>query len=471
MAKKAPALTLGLPTLRAILFFSCRKYTRKLIKMSFNKEIEAYLNQNWEFFQSIEDSLIDRNPVILTDLLNDGSEVTAPDSLQQTALYVARVAQGDWTSAEGLTSIAISLMEVIEFWENIFDRHRRAAAVFAAAESRPYCLMLRSFSTVGIPVEEHDARVVIYLNNSGLDANFAAALEPESQWLNPLNCINTDDLQLFGAGVSLPSFRVHLVNWQEILKDAIASSGAILLYIDKDSPGVLFELNRIRDSGLEPHTVVVYREAKPDFTEDDRYAAVMSLDEFIDADNEKTGPGKISDTAKRTLQDIMANAVTRKAPSERLLSMPCNLVDPGAPAVDDGSDPDQSFFVTAWTASAFVSYIDNMPTAYFLWNEIARNTTHHGIQPGIDDINRLYLSLRKAFYASACLGFTASMALTLGLLCRVSAIVRLPDTDNHARIEPYMQILDIAKRFDALTKSGIWGEKIEAYRKTILTLL
>jgi len=73
-----------------------------------------------------------------------------------------------------------------------------------------------------------------------------------------------------------------------------------------------------------------------------------------------------------------------------------------------------------------------------------------------------------AFVASTCLGFTSSIACTTGLLSKITSMAKPNQAENQPRIERYMKILDIAQRFDALTKQGSWEEKIEAFRESIL---
>lgn len=435
------------------------------------EEFEAIMQQRLPFLQETEESLKGRVPVICADLSNVGSEITTPTSLQHVGEQMVEITKGDWTTAKGLRSPIIPyLTELVELWETIFERHRAAGAIFAGASNRPYCLVLRSFKTVTNPIEVPGARVVMFVNEPGLDANLAATLAAEAEWLNPVSCLHTDDMQLLDkSGALMPAFRVQSSNWQEILSDVIAGSGLIIFYLDGDSPGVKFEIDRISEYGLEPQTIIVYRgDRVPASVQSDRYAGIILLEEFLDVVKDKTGPGKLSKQSKRLLKKLISSATGQSAVSSRLLRMPCQIVDPGCPDDIDQIDPETSYFVTESNAAAFVSYVLNLPDSFLRWNAISQDMRLRGIQPSVDEFNALYLSLRMAFISAACLGFTSSISCTIGLLSKVTSMVKHEPAENQERVELYMQILDIARRFDALTEQHGWSDKIEAFRDSIL---
>lgn len=438
---------------------------------SSQREFEATLQQRWPFFQGMEEMLKDREPVICTNLSKVETEITTPTCLQHVGEHIVEIAKSDWTDAKQLRGTVVPyLTELIELWETIFQRHWEARGIFAGAERRPYCLFLRSFTGVTNPIEVPGARLVFYLNEPALDANFAETLVTEAEWLNPVSCLHTDDMQLLKkSGPVMPAFRVHTVNWQRILSDAIASSGSIILYVDEESPGVNFEIGRIREYGLEPQTVLVHRgNAAPDFAQSAQYAGVMSVDKFIKAARKKRNPGILSNRSGSLLRQLDSKATTQTVPSQRLLTMPCEIVDPGIPADFDQADPETSYFVAASNAAAFVNYVENLPDSLFQWNAMSQDMRLRGIQPQLADFNALYRSLRMAFASASCLGFTASIACTIGLLAKVSSMAKHSPTENQKRVKQYMRILDIAGRFDTLTEHRAWAEKIEAFRNSIL---
>jgi len=431
--------------------------------------ISALIEQRLPFLQNVEEALQGRHPVICTDLSRAGTSITTPRSLQHVGEQIIEIAKADWTSVKGLRTAVAYLGDLLEFWTAVFQRHQEAGAIFAAARERPYCLFLLSFSEVTIPIEVEGGRAVAYLNEPSLPANLATTLMAHQEWLNPVSCLHTDDMQLLTrVGKPMPSFRVHTLNWQAVLDDAIASSGIIVFYLGEQSPGVEFEIGRVRHHGLEQRTVVVHKgRSAPEFCRGRPYAAVIPIDNFlVQKRTQKTGPGDLSKTGMTALRELASTAKSRTAPSRRLQSMCGAIVDPGAPAGFSQSDPETSYFVTDVNAAAFISYVQNLPDAMLRWNAISQDMRLRNIQPRLDDFNALYLALRMAFVSAACLGFTASIALTTGLLSKVASIVKNDEYDE--RVELYMQALDTAVAFDALTERRAWGEKIEAYRDSIL---
>jgi hypothetical protein len=438
--------------------------------MSSPREFESLLKERLPFLHDVEESLRGRVPVICTDLsqVNDG--IITPVSLQHVGEQIVETAKADWTGAKGLRTVVAYLGELLDFWKTIFRRHHEAAGVFTAAEERPYSLFLLSFSEVTTPIEVPGARAVLYINDPSLPANLAATLMGEADWLNPVSCLHTDDMQLLGrSGLAMPSFRVHTINWKDILDNAIASSGTILFYVGGPSPGVKFEIERVRQHRLGPRTVLVHKgTTAPGFCHDHDYAAVMSVNKFLDGTRKKTGPGTLSKTAKTLLRNLTSSAITRRAPSQQLLTMPCDIVDPDVAADCMLADPEKSYFVTPSNAAAFMNYVQNLPDSLLRWNAISQDIRLRNIQPTLNDFNALYLALRMAFMSATCLGFTASIALTTGLLCKVASMAKPNQAENEERVKHYMSVLDIAGQFDALTTRKVWGDKIEAFRDSIL---
>lgn len=438
--------------------------------MTSAQEFSAILHERLQILRGIEEELADREPVLCTDLSEVGSKITTPLSLQHVGEQIVEIVESDWMTVGGLDTVVIRLGELAELWETFFQRHKEATAIFAAAARCPYCLLLRSFTSVTNSIEVPGARVTMYMNEPELDANFAATLMGEADWLNPVSCMHTDDMQLLiRSQRGMPAFRVRTLNWQGILSDAIASSGLLILYVDGKSPGVNFEIDRIREHGLMSQTIVVYRgKHAPDLGGISGYAAVMRADQFLKKPAGNTGPGTLSKSAHDLLRGLASAASTMMAPTQRLLTMPCEIVDSGVPAGFEQADPANSYLVTADNSDAFVNYVQHLPDSFLRWNAISQDIRLRGIQPDLDDYNALYLSLRMAFLASACLGFTCSIACTAGLLAKVTSMAKTNRAENQARVERYMRVLDTAQRFNALTKRGSWGQKIEAFRASIL---
>src|SRR5437868_1334614 len=403
----------------------------------------ATLENRLPFLQRVEDSLRGKTPVIYADVSEAGTRITTPLSLQHVGMQIVESAKCDWTAAAGLRNTVIPyLTELIEFWEAVFERHQQAASIFAAARGKAYCLLLRSFSGVTHPIEVPGARVVMYVTDPELDANLAATLMTKAKWLNPVTCMHTDDMQLLARlGPAMPAFRVRTLNWQTILSDAIASSGSIIFYLSGRSAGVDFEIDRIRELGLDSRTVVVYRgDTVPVFAASGRYADVLPVSRFLTGVRGKTGPGVLTKSAERLLRDLAVAATTRAAPSQRLQTMPCEIVDSGEHVSLNDSDARQSYFVTSSNAAAFVSYVNEFPDSLMRWNAISQQIRLNGIQPDIDDFNALYTSLRMTFVSAACLGFTSSVACAIGLLAKVASMVKHSRAENRERVDLYMSI-------------------------------
>jgi hypothetical protein len=240
-----------------------------------------------------------------------------------------------------------------------------------------------------------------------------------------------------------------------------------VFYLSDESPGVRFELDRIRISRKRNRTIIVHRGDKgPDFAKDSGFFAVVSVKDFLEYKPKTTGPGKLSPQARKTLKSLMSTASPAASPSDLLLSLKCQIVDSGTP--EGKADPATSYFVTPENAPAFANYVVNLPDSFLRWNAISQDTRLRGIQPTVARFNELYVSLRMAFAAAACLGFTASLAASVGLLAKIASMPKTTHAENQERVNQLMKVIDIAKRFDALTESRRWSEKIEAFRESIL---
>jgi hypothetical protein len=408
--------------------------------------------------------------VIRADLSRVTQRITTPLSLQHVGEYIVEIATADWTALDALRGTILSyLTELIEFWEAAHRRHDAAIDIFATAAARPYCLFLRSFAGVTIPIEVTGARAVMFLNDPTLDANVAATLMRHTDWLNPVTCMHTDDLQLLArtAG-AIPALRVHNSNWREPLAELIAHSGSIVFYVEGDSPGVAFEVEQVRAHGLAARTVVVFKGPNPPiFANVDAYAAVLPIGQFLET-TVGTGAARLSSSADVLLRRLAGSAPTGATVPDNLLGIPCRIVDPAGASAIDEPVVDTDYLVTDSNADAFVNYVVELPDSMLRWNAISQDMRLRGIQPSLENFNALYRSLRMAFVSATCLGFTSSMALTLGLLSKVASMAKLGTDEDRARVAEYMRVLDIAQRFDALTENQAWQEKIEAYRESIL---
>jgi hypothetical protein len=428
---------------------------------------ESMLQQRLPFLQKIEELLAERTVVFSDDLPPHLGAVVTPKSLQHVGQQLVDVAKSDWTDAEALQNTIIPYaIEVIEFWEAVHRRHDAAREVFARSQQRPYCLFLRSFNTVAVPIEVPGGRVVAYSNDGSLDANFASSLQAESAWLNPVTCLHTDDMGLLARSEGhMPAFRVLTSNWKVILAEAIASASCIVLYVDTDGPGVEFERDRIREHGQEQRTVLVHRtKAAPTGA----YAAALPVTAFLKTTQTRPGPQDLSAESRSLLRRLLSTHGTRPPASKHLTALRCHIVDSALDGDVLESSAETTFVVTASNVAAFVGYVEQFPDSLLMWNKMSQDMRLRGLQPRLDDFNELYVSLRMALACAACLGFTSSVAALIGLLCKVASMPKRSEQENQARIAHYMKLLDIALRFDALTNTRCWSEKIEAFRDSIL---
>jgi hypothetical protein len=434
--------------------------------------VDQLLQKHLRLLQGVEESIRGRELVVCTDLTQIGRELTKPRSLQHIDHYLDTVITANWSDPAVLkNSVLPYLREVCEFFEAVIGGHRRAQEIFSAAPDEGYCLYLRSFSRVTTGVEAAGSRVVLFQNDAELDANFAMALAQHSDWLNPVTCLHTDDMNLLlGRAGSIPGFRVHMHNWQGLLADAIAGSRAIVFYIDDDSPGVEFELDCILQRDLASRTAVVHRGGTPDFTKRSKFAAVMPISSCLTASPTGTGPGKLSQSILRVLHRLSEDGIRTPAVSGALRELPCAIVDPMLPAgVTESFNAETSYFVTATTAPAFKWYLENLPDSLERWNGVSQDMRLRGIQPTAERFNQLFKGLRMALAGALCLGFCASTAAMLGLLAKVASMAKTRDPEaNREHRVLTLEVTTIADRFNALSERGEWGEKIAAFRGSIL---
>jgi hypothetical protein len=236
----------------------------------------------------------------------------------------------------------------------------------------------------------------------------------------------------------------------------------------RSGPGVEYELGRIREHNLEGQTLLVHRgDIAPHVAQPGRYAAVIDIARFLKPARGKRGPGKLRRSSRSLLRSLAENATTRTPASERLLTMPCEVVDTDPSGTFGQAESETDYLVTEVNADAFVSYVTNVPEALLQWNAVSQNMRLRGIQPDRETYDALYRSLMMAFFSAACLGFTSSIALTLGLLAKVTSIAKFDQAENRKRLEQYDRLLDIAERFDKLTEQHASIEKIRAFRESI----
>jgi hypothetical protein len=434
--------------------------------------VDQLLQKHLRLLQGVEESIRGRELVVCTDLTQTGDELTKPRSLQHIDYYLDTVITANWSDPAVLkNSILPYLRGVCEFFEAVIGGHKRAQEIFSSAPDNGYCLYLRSFSRVTTDTDVAGSRVVWFLNDAELDANFARALVQHSDWLNPVTCLHTDDMNLLvGSAQSMPGFRVHMHNWQARLAEAIAGCRSIVFYIDDESPGVEFELDCILRQDLASRTVVVHRGGTPDFTKCSNFAAVMPALSCLSPNPAGAGPGKLSQSVLRVLRRLSEDGIRTPAVSSALCELPCAIVDPMVPAGAAKSfDAETSYFVTATTAPAFKWYLENLPDSIERWNGVSQDMRLRGIQPTAERFDRLFTGLRMALAGALCLGFCASTAAMLGLLAKVASIAKTRDPEaNREHKALTLEVTTIADRFNALTERSEWGEKIAAFRESIL---
>lgn len=432
------------------------------------KQLVDQISSHFGFVSELEEQLIGRKAIVLTDFDEIADGIVPPSSLNLVKNELTSAVVSDWTDETALyNAILPSVSEVVSFWERIHRRHETARTVFLDAECTPYCLYLRSFSLVSKHWENDAGRLTVYRNDASLDANFASAILSQAGWLNPICCLHTDDLALLTGDEHLPAFRVQTKDWKVVLREAIARSGMIIFYIDEASRGIEFEMECIAESGLNGSTVAVLKHPKLRTPEINlAFAAVFTLTEFLEGDLTRIGPGTLRPEAIRRLKAIRFRPVTATADS-LLATLQCCIVDPTKDLPDDRTAPTDAYFVTSINRDAFALYLDQFPAALSSWTEMMRSIRISGNFPSIEEFQVVFGSIKSAFLSAASLGLTSSMAITLALITRASSLVKHPDTNFDLRRRYYEQLFDLAKRLDTLTKSKRWGDQIEKFRALV----
>jgi hypothetical protein len=144
--------------------------------------------------------------------------------------------------------------------------HDRAMAVIGRAVrgGDPFALYLRNFD---LGAAEAGPRTLVESGGErGLfeqffvvkmdDQNFQTVLQRDVEPLIPLLAIENGVFEFRTEG-DLPRLRLPSQSWQEVVRKLIASAALILVYIDKETPGVSAELAMIRDAARQTHTIII----------------------------------------------------------------------------------------------------------------------------------------------------------------------------------------------------------------------
>jgi len=439
-------------------------------------QIEEFFQRHKRVLTGCDAQLAGRDVILVVSRELIPSRLDLPRSLQTFNTQVVEILNADWGNPTTLASIGPHLENLCEFWENIHQAHAAAMNIFEAAQTRsaPYCLYLRSFSRVSdVEVAVPQGRAVGYVNDQRLDRNIARALADRASILNPVTCLHTDDLGLLAGEWILPSFRVHDHDWQRPLIEAIRASKLIVIYVAGQSGGVEFELGQIERAGMIPRTVLVFDThdvAKGVTDIAGACAGAMPVTGFIEQSPDNIDDVHLSAEAHLLLTKLAADSYQPPPPATELARLRGDVVDPKVPpGLPADVDLERSFFVTDSNVTAFSWYVRGLPEVLERWNRIARVMYQEKRGPDREDVQAQQRNLVMASVGAAALGLTASLAALIGFRVIFANVFQVQDPVVRARRKKQLlALLDVANRFDDLTKRRQWREQNEKWREVIV---
>jgi hypothetical protein len=241
------------------------------------------------------------------------------------------------------------------------------------------------------------------------------------------------------------------------------------LYLDDDSPGTSIELDMLRAQKLEARTVLVLSPRARPPKDADSFAAAIPVTDFLSLSKDLM-TARLRPLVRGRLEGLMRDNFQPKPIDEQLLSIPCNVVDPKAPAeLTQGYDPFQTFWITRSNLTAFGWFVSGLPDALSQWNAISRQLFDKKRAPTIAALNELLGSLFRGAIGAASLGLTSTLGGLIGLRANVSQLVVVPDSaQSKARNKDLLRVLEIANRFDGLTDRHDWRKHNDSWREGIL---
>lgn len=410
--------------------------------------------------------------VIAVDAWEVPDDFKIPRTLQRQNTPVAELSSADWSDPKQLAEEVVPLLgQLCTFWENVYGAHQSAIDHFRAASrgGKPYCFYLRNFDhVVTSDDEDPDIRLTFYHVTKELDYALEQAISRERRAINPVSCLNTDDLALLASEWPVPAIRVHGHNWQEPVKNAIRGAKVILFYIGTPSEGTDIELAAIRKARLRHRTILVYRDAAHLPADAGEFAARFSVAEFLTSPKRPL-TARLTARARSRLTELMSDAFESRAVSTSLLALRCAVVDPDLTKELPGTvDRDNVLCVTPANLCAFAWYVVGFPNAVRDWERIATQPASSKAKYSAANVDQLQATAKFAWGGAVALGLTASIAAATGLRVISSNFSRLKDAKAKARRKAAsLDVLRIAARFEALTTHHQWREQIGEWRSMI----
>lgn len=436
-------------------------------------ELYSAFAANESFLRNGEERIADRQIQLFVSGPHFSDEVHMPRSLQNPYTQVVEIFNADWSKpAELRSSVLPNLNAMCDHWGLVQSSHRKAVDVFEAALERgsPYCLYLRSFSSVfDTDVGGRVGRAVAYINREGLDRNFAEAIAGLDAEVEHVTCMHTDDMAFLEGKWIIPGLRVHDHTWKDILSDAISGAKLIVFYLAADSTGTDFELDEIRRFGLEARTLIVSEKADDLTARFPGFAGILPLDEMVEKRKEITEATRLSERGAELLQKLATDAYRPPEVPRRLTSLEFEMVDPRMTVdVPDELDIDECFFVTNSNIAAFSWWVVGFPQIMRLWNSIARTLFHERKPPERRTVEELWRYNIMASVGAAAMGFVSSLSAIIAVRAVTAAIVVVQEAElREQRKSDLLRVFDIAERFRQLSYSKLYEAQIENLRGAI----
>jgi hypothetical protein len=268
----------------------------------------------------------------------------------------------------------------------------------------------------------------------------------------------------------LPAFRVHDHTWKNVVRAAIHGSAVIVFYIGDESEGVRFELDEIVSAGLASRTLLLIVDKPASAAGDyDDFAAVLPLSKVLKLSGKKD-EFRLSNEVLSIIRGLWRNSHRPPRTPPWLTDLPCGIVDPKvAEETAARYDLAHSFFVTPSNITALFWYANGFPEAYETWNRIAGGLSREKRAPSRTDVDTLQRALIMASTGAASLGLVESLACLTALRTVFAGIIVEPDPRRRAsRKKHFLQLFDIADRFDALATRHFWRPQIAKWREAIV---
>jgi hypothetical protein len=287
--------------------------------------------------------------------------------------------------------------------------------------------------------------------------------------INHVTCMHTDDLALLEGKWFIPGLRVHDHTWKDVLSEAIEGAKVIVFYLGAQSSGTAFELDRIRDFGLEQRTIVVCEDTDSVTADFDDFAGVYGLREMVDSRKDLTEATRLSAKGAEVLGRIAEDAYEPPPVSARLQSLRFEMVDPRMTVdVPAEVDVDSSFFVTDSNIAAFSWWVTGYPQIMQLWNSVARTLFNQKTAPERSVVEQLWKYNIMASVGAAALGFVASLSVIIAVRAVTAAIIVEQDGALRAqRKKDLLRVFDVADRFRQLSYTKRFSDQIANLREAI----